>query len=235
MEVRKWVKGNTQPIAVALILKTAVNGQWQEEDYIPPTGSELHVALVGKYRSTAYNYTLVGNVVSFVDDGSLKEGVYGVEITVMEPNNVRRRTFRCGIVEVVSSSSELGELINGEVVLDAAVYLQGEKGDPFTYDDFTPEQIEDIKRPATEAAELAETAAGHAEQATGDANDAAAAANEKAGYAKQQGDYAKQKADEIEDAKGSFPNLNARLDSMQTDIDDRMERITEEQFNAIFD
>ena len=228
MEVRKWVKGNTQPIAVSLILKTAVNGQWQEEDYIPPTGSELHVALVGKYRSTAYNYTLVGNVVSFVDDGSLKEGVYGVEITVREPNNVRRRTFRCGMVEVVSSSSELGELINGEVVLDAAVYLQGEKGDPFTYDDFTPEQIEDIKRPATEAAEQAEESAGHADEA-------ASEANRQADYAQRQGNYAKQKADEIENAKGSFNSLSERLDSMAAAIDDRMECVTEEEFNNIFD
>ena len=109
------------------------------------------------------------------------------------------------------------------------------KGDPFTYDDFTPEQIEDIKRPATEAAALANEAAGHAEQAAGGANDAAAAANEKAGYAQTQGDYAKQKADEIEDAKGSFPNLNARLNNMQSDIDNRLECITNEEFNTIFD
>ncbi len=235
METRKWVRGNTQPIAVPLILKTAADGQWQEEAYIPPVGSVLYVALVGKYKSTSYDYSLNGNVVSFVDDGSLKNGIYGVEITVKEPNDTNRRTFRCGVVEVVESSDELGEMTDGEIALDAAVYLQGEKGDPFTYDDFTPEQIEDIKRPATEAAELAETAAGHAEQATSDANDAAASANEKAGYAQQQGDYAKQKANEIEDAKGAFPNLNVRLENMQSDIGDRMERITNEEFNTIFD
>lgn len=43
--------------------------------------------------------------------------------------------------------------------------IKGDKGDPFTYDDFTPEQIEDLKRPATEAAEVANAAAQRAEAA----------------------------------------------------------------------
>ena len=30
--------------------------------------------------------------------------------------------------------------------------IQGVKGDPFTYDDFTPEEIENLKKPATDAA-----------------------------------------------------------------------------------
>lgn len=36
---------------------------------------------------------------------------------------------------------------------------KGDKGDPFTYDDFTPEQIAELQRPATEAAAVANQAA----------------------------------------------------------------------------
>lgn len=40
--------------------------------------------------------------------------------------------------------------------------LKGDKGDPFIYKDFTPEQIEDLKKPATEAAQEAKNAAAEA-------------------------------------------------------------------------
>lgn len=45
---------------------------------------------------------------------------------------------------------------------------KGDKGDPFTYDDFTPEQIADLQRPATEAAAVANQAAENANKATSD-------------------------------------------------------------------
>ena len=45
---------------------------------------------------------------------------------------------------------------------------------------------------------------------------------------------AKAKADEIEDAKGTYQTLDARLDAMDAATDDRLEAITTEQLNAIF-
>lgn len=62
------------------------------------------------------------------------------------------------------------------VVPDAAVVEEmvalpgekGDKGDPFTYDDFTPEQIADLQRPATEAAKVANEAAKKANKAVTD-------------------------------------------------------------------
>lgn len=62
------------------------------------------------------------------------------------------------------------------VVPDASVVKEmvalpgekGDKGDPFTYDDFTPEQIADLQRPATEAAKVANQAAENANKATSD-------------------------------------------------------------------
>lgn len=50
----------------------------------------------------------------------------------------------------------------------------GPQGDPFTYNDFTPEQIAELQRPATEAAQTAK---------------------EQGNYAKEQGDYAKEQAE----------------------------------------
>lgn len=45
---------------------------------------------------------------------------------------------------------------------------KGDKGDPFTYDDFTPEQIAELQRPATEAAAVANQAAEKANKAATD-------------------------------------------------------------------
>lgn len=57
------------------------------------------------------------------------------------------------------------------VVVGETVALPGEKGDkgdPFTYDDFTPEQIAGLQRPATEAAAVANQAAEKANKAATD-------------------------------------------------------------------
>jgi hypothetical protein len=53
---------------------------------------------------------------------------------------------------------------------------KGGKGDPLTYDDLTPEQIEELQRPAIEAAEAANEAAKKADTATEKANIAAQSA-----------------------------------------------------------
>lgn len=53
-------------------------------------------------------------------------------------------------------------------------------GEPFTYDDFTPEQIEEIKKPAVDAAAAAKTAAAAATEAAAGANKAAETAAEAA-------------------------------------------------------
>lgn len=44
--------------------------------------------------------------------------------------------------------------------------LKGDKGDPFTYDDFTPDEIENLKKPATDAATKAQEVLKKAETAT---------------------------------------------------------------------
>lgn len=70
------------------------------------------------------------------------------------------------------------------------VVSNGPRGEPFTYDDFTPEQIEELQRPAknatdaaNDAADLASNAAVLANEKAGLADAAAIAANAAAGSA----------------------------------------------------
>lgn len=58
--------------------------------------------------------------------------------------------------------------------------IKGDKGDSLTYDDLTPEQIEELQRPAIEAAKKANTATTSANNAARSANNAAAVANQAA-------------------------------------------------------
>lgn len=235
--IKPWVKGNTLPLAVPLRTKTAVNGQWVTEDYTPPAGSEIHAFLVGKYKRYEYEFTLVDNVVKFTDNGQLPIGDYGVEVTVQEPQEVNRRTFKCQQIRIVNCTDELGMLPDGELTLDAEVFIQGEKGDKgdkFEYQDFTPEEIAELQKPATEAASRADAAADLANEKAGLANQKAQYAEQQGDYAKNQGDYAKRKADEIEDAKGTYDNLDARLDAMDAATGTKMDAPTEEEFNGIF-
>lgn len=96
----------------------------------------------------------------------------------------------------------------------------------------------DRAQSATSAAQSATTSAGDAaliaNQKAGLANDAATFANQKAElantkagladtkaqYADEMGDYAKAKADEIEDAKGTYGTLGARIDALESNIED---------------
>lgn len=50
---------------------------------------------------------------------------------------------------------------------------KGDKGDPFTYEDFTPKQIKELQKPATNAGAVALAAANKANVAAGKANQAA--------------------------------------------------------------
>lgn len=130
------------------------HGQTTKAPYVPPTGSELKASIVGQFKTYSYDVTLDGSTVTFTDDGTLPCGVYGVEVKVKEPDR-NLRTFECCEIQIVNCTDrlELGDLLaDDSVVLDAEYFVQGPKGDPFTYDDFTPEQIAELQKPATDAA-----------------------------------------------------------------------------------
>lgn len=85
------------------------------------------------------------------------------------PNGI----YPSGIQDLFDKKSLDIELVTGAgdypTTAEVEASLPLIKGEPFTYDDFTPEQIADLKRPATEAAERADKAVRAAEKATQEA------------------------------------------------------------------
>lgn len=123
-----WVRGNTLPLAVPLVLVTRNGQEETRTDYIPPEGSELHVRMKNAYnKATEYPYTMDGNKVCFEDPGTLAVGVYGIEIKVKEPNS-NRRTFQCCEVQIMESSDFLGDMPDGTILMPEAIYIQGLRG-----------------------------------------------------------------------------------------------------------
>ena len=231
-----WVAGNTLNIAVPLQLITK-NGQTEtREDYYPPAGSEVHVAVKNSFKKYKFDdYTINGNVVSFTDNGTLTKGLWGVEITVTEPDGLNRRYFDCSEIEIFECTCKLDDAMpDGQVLLDAAVFIQGQKGDkgdaftyddftpeqlaalkgdkgdPFTYDDFTPEQIADLKKPATDAADDVAVLERQIEEAE---------------RGRVQAEEGRVEAEQ---------QREATFATYQPQIDAKLDQVTESQFNEIF-
>lgn len=138
-----------------------------EEDFYPNLEKPMKIVLMreGGY-SKEYLPDVVGNVMTITDDGTLPVGTYQVSVLCYDQSNNPCRYMVRAIVKIVSATADAGieagiEFDAIDYVLDGAVffYAKGDKGDPFTYEDFTPAQILDLKRPALEAAEVANQAA----------------------------------------------------------------------------
>ena len=145
--VTKWVQGNTLPLAVKLYEIVAIEGGFKRQAYEAPAGSIYAARIVGK-RTYNYECDVSGNVVTFVDDGTLPCGYYGVEVTVKEPER-NLRTFKCMQLEIVSCTCEmnLGEFLSPDALAadsDVFFWAKGDKGDPMTYDDLTEAQKADL-------------------------------------------------------------------------------------------
>ena len=167
-----WVAGNTLNLAVPLQTKTIVSGQEVTAPYTPPAGSTLNVWLVNGRQRRKYDYTLTDNVVHFTDNGTLSPATYAVEIQVIEPSTRHLRTFKLQLCVTAAlpvasasattpagsattpdgspsgSSPSVPPFPEGEILLDAAIFIQGEKGDkgdkgdPGSDADVTAENIE---------------------------------------------------------------------------------------------
>ena len=150
-----WVAGNTLNLAVPLQTKTIVNGQEVTAPYTPPAGSTLNVWLVNGRQRRKYDYTLTDNVVHFTDNGTLSPATYAVEIQVIEPSTRHLRTFKLQLAVAATTpdgspagSPSVPPFPEGEILLDAAIFIQGEKGDkgdkgdPGSDADVTAENIE---------------------------------------------------------------------------------------------
>ena len=152
-----WVAGNTLNLAVPLQTKTIVSGQEVTAPYTPPAGSTLNVWLVNGRQRRKYDYTLTDNVVHFTDNGTLSPATYAVEIQVIEPSTRHLRTFKLQLAVAATTpdgspattpagfpagSPSVPPFPEGEILLDAAIFIQGDKGDPGSDADVTAENIE---------------------------------------------------------------------------------------------
>jgi hypothetical protein len=239
----KWVYGNTLNLAILMKKETMTEAGIIREDYVPPVGSVISVIFESNCTRYEMPYTLDGNVLVVTDQGDMPTGIYGCEVTVREPNQELRSMWKYQLEILYETREKMAEYNEFQCdcpeQLEASVFYfakgdKGDKGDKFEYQDFTPEEIAELQKPATEAASRADDAAALANEKAGLANQEAQYADEQGDYAKQQGDYAKRKADEIEDAKGTYDNLDARLDAMDAATGTKMDAPTEEEFNGIF-
>lgn len=160
---------------VILRLKTCAGGVeqdvgWPDYDWVAKfyTSSRENVFIASNVGGSATNcFNDNGNIHIVFDNHGLNPGVLKVEFYTELPNNI----YPDGSQLVVSPQSLDVELVRGlgdcGTIADVQLLLpyikgekgdigpigpQGEKGEPFTYDDFTPSQIEELKKPATEAA-----------------------------------------------------------------------------------
>ena len=101
------------------------------------------------------------------------------------------------------------------------VNLKGEKGDTFTFDDLTDEQVSVLMAPAIDAAAKATTAKQNADAATDAANTAANAANTAANAATTAANTATDAANTITDS------LSKKLDSSKINV------LSEDEYTAL--
>ena len=111
-------------------------------------------------KTEIHNYTVSGNkiIVEFTPEMLNKIGIYTLIFYYVLPDeslsdNDRKCAVDIDAFQIVPRTAMADDVSEFAVTSDMAIAFKGDKGDPFTYDDFTPEQIEDLKRPAIEAAE----------------------------------------------------------------------------------
>lgn len=138
----------------------AIERNGEPEDFSNAVNVRLHFK----------NYDCVGEVKSFqIVDGNIVRvevsqewasnlGAYRLILSYEFENQSYSDGDQKCVVDVlafniVPKTSEADDVSEMAKTTDIMIGLKGDKGDPFTYDDFTPEQIEDLKRPAIEAAE----------------------------------------------------------------------------------
>ena len=164
MATIKRVQGNRLELAIPLQTETMTPSGKVVADYNVPEGAEVKVLLVSadRWKALAFVPTSVsGNLVTVVDNGTLPTGKYAVEVRIKEADGTPLRSKYCNIIEVCDCNdgvtTQYDDFIEGSVQLDAQVFYfakgdKGDKGDPFTFADFTQEQIELLQKPAQDKA-----------------------------------------------------------------------------------
>ena len=144
----KFVYGNTETLAIPLtkVMMGVDDGDSSVEAYVPPVGSDVDVVLRGRFRQYTYVPVVDGSTLHITESGTLPIGTYDVVVVVAEPGGTLRRGCWNHEVSVVE---------DGASAVEGAIFLfgkgdKGDKGDAFTYDDFTQEQIAELQQPDME-------------------------------------------------------------------------------------
>ena len=149
-----WVRGNTQQLLIPLEKEVvSPSGDIATVDFYPDEEAVIKVILYNDYRKYEYTPSLDGNLLTITDSGTLAVGCYGVAVTVRNPDGTRYHSNWPHQVVVTATNNsvlqEWDEFKQQDVKARAAVFFfaKGDKGDAFTYDDFTPEQLEALRGP----------------------------------------------------------------------------------------
>lgn len=140
----KHVFGNVMRIAIPLTMRirTMEGGEETEteEDFYPNLSLPIAVSLMreGGYTKT-YIPTVVGNVATIEDDGTLPVGTYQVTVTCFDAQEHPCRFMVRAIVQIVSATADAGiragvEFDSEDYILEGTVFFyakgdKGEKGD----------------------------------------------------------------------------------------------------------
>lgn len=165
----KHVQGNVLRLAIPLTIKIRdlVDGQptEREEDFYPDASRGVKIVLDASYITRTFDASLSGNVVSMEDKGTLKLGNYQVEVLCYDNSGTPYRYMARNIIAIVDATADAGidagiEFDSETHTLECAYFIKGEKGDKgdsFTWEDFTEEEILLLQKPAQDKAnEVAE-------------------------------------------------------------------------------
>lgn len=147
-----WVYGNTQTLLIPLEQEVMTpQDEIETVPYYPAADATVVVNLVGRWRKHTYTPVVDGNLLAITDDGSLPPGCYDVEVGVRNTDGTQYRSqWGCQILVTTQNNSvlkEWNEFKKQDVKARAAVFFfaKGDKGDPLTWDDLTPEQKASLK------------------------------------------------------------------------------------------
>lgn len=132
----RWVRGNTQPLAIPLEQEVMTeNEEIRTEPYYPSESDKVTVYLVGRFKRKAFTPEIDGNVLIIHEDGTLSTGSYHVEVLIEHQDGTRNRSLWCNQVVITDSNDtvleEWDEFKDQEPQARAAIFFfaKGDSGE----------------------------------------------------------------------------------------------------------
>lgn len=157
--INQIVRGNSF-VVVANIDARDANG-----NCTPLLPGRTEAVLVGRYHRILCQCEASEGVVRVHVGSDTGLGTYGVEISGLSLTGQPYRVYGRDVFRIVESQRDVCGCASGvadpgaEMTIELALVASiGPKGDPFVYEDFTEEQLADLRRPAEEAFRKSEIA-----------------------------------------------------------------------------